>query len=76
MGYAPGQIVRQGRYDDIAKDEEVRRIYLGQGQVMLHIENLSAGYGDIAVLHQITLAVQPNEVVGCSDAMEREKRRL
>ncbi|ALV58646.1 MULTISPECIES: ABC transporter ATP-binding protein [Burkholderia] len=26
-----GQIVRQGRYDDIAKDEEVRRIYLGQG---------------------------------------------
>ncbi|RQT24736.1 ABC transporter ATP-binding protein [Burkholderia contaminans] len=31
---------------------------------MLHIENLSAGYGDVAVLHQITLAVQPNEVVG------------
>ncbi|MBY8605972.1 ABC transporter ATP-binding protein [Burkholderia arboris] len=26
-----GQIVRQGRYDDIAKDEEIRRIYLGQG---------------------------------------------
>ncbi|HEB3534001.1 ABC transporter ATP-binding protein [Burkholderia cenocepacia] len=26
-----GQIVRQGRYDDIAEDEEVRRIYLGQG---------------------------------------------
>ncbi|MCA3839541.1 MAG: branched-chain amino acid ABC transporter substrate-binding protein, partial [Burkholderia sp.] len=26
-----GQIVRQGRYDHIAKDEEIRRIYLGQG---------------------------------------------
>ena len=31
---------------------------------MLHIENLSAGYGQVAVLHQINLAVQPNEVVG------------
>jgi len=26
-----GQIVRQGTYDDIARDEEIRRIYLGQG---------------------------------------------
>ncbi|MBN3787498.1 ATP-binding cassette domain-containing protein [Burkholderia sp. Ac-20353] len=26
-----GQIVRQGAYDDIARDEEIRRIYLGQG---------------------------------------------
>lgn len=26
-----GQIVRQGTYDEIASDEEIRRIYLGQG---------------------------------------------
>ena len=26
-----GQIVRQGTYDDIARDEEIRRIYLGKG---------------------------------------------
>ncbi|KWO47873.1 branched-chain amino acid ABC transporter substrate-binding protein [Burkholderia sp. MSMB1459WGS] len=26
-----GEIVRQGSYDDIARDEEIRRIYLGQG---------------------------------------------
>jgi len=31
---------------------------------MLHIENLSAGYGDGAVLHQLNLDVGPNEVVG------------
>ncbi|WP_321958334.1 ABC transporter ATP-binding protein [Burkholderia cenocepacia] len=31
---------------------------------MLHIEKLSAGYGDAAVLHQIDLEVGPNEVVG------------
>ena len=31
---------------------------------MLHIENLSAGYGDVAVLQQIDLEVGPNEVVG------------
>ncbi|AOK19208.1 ABC transporter ATP-binding protein [Burkholderia cepacia] len=31
---------------------------------MLHVENLSAGYGDVAVLHQIDLDVRPNEVVG------------
>ncbi|HIE4434634.1 TPA: ABC transporter ATP-binding protein [Burkholderia multivorans] len=26
-----GQIVRQGTYDEIARDDEIRRIYLGQG---------------------------------------------
>ncbi|HDR8939801.1 TPA: branched-chain amino acid ABC transporter substrate-binding protein, partial [Burkholderia vietnamiensis] len=26
-----GQIVRQGSYADIARDDEIRRIYLGQG---------------------------------------------
>jgi branched-chain amino acid transport system ATP-binding protein len=31
---------------------------------MLHIENLSAGYGDVDVIHQFTLDVLPNEVVG------------
>ncbi|MDS0858617.1 ABC transporter ATP-binding protein [Burkholderia pseudomultivorans] len=31
---------------------------------MLHVENLSAGYGDVAVLHEIDLDVGPNEVVG------------
>ncbi|WP_199542563.1 ABC transporter ATP-binding protein [Paraburkholderia kururiensis] len=31
---------------------------------MLHIDNLSAGYGDLAVLHEIGLDVGPNEVVG------------
>jgi urea ABC transporter ATP-binding protein UrtE len=31
---------------------------------MLHIENLSAGYGDVEVLHQIGLDVAPNEIVG------------
>ncbi|KVT14903.1 ABC transporter ATP-binding protein [Burkholderia sp. MSMB1078WGS] len=31
---------------------------------MLHIESLSAGYGEISILNQIDLTVQPNEVVG------------
>jgi urea ABC transporter ATP-binding protein UrtE len=31
---------------------------------MLRIENLCAGYGDVDVLHNITLDVLPNEVVG------------
>ncbi|MPV57725.1 ABC transporter ATP-binding protein [Burkholderia sp. HI2761] len=31
---------------------------------MLHIESLSAGYGEISILSQIDLTVQPNEVVG------------
>jgi len=31
---------------------------------MLHIENLSAGYGDVDVIHDLTLNVQPNEVLG------------
>ncbi|PMS16806.1 MAG: ABC transporter ATP-binding protein [Pandoraea sp.] len=31
---------------------------------MLHIEQLSAGYGDVDVLHQIGFDVGPNEVVG------------
>ena len=31
---------------------------------MLHVENLSAGYGDVAVLHQVGLDVGANEVVG------------
>jgi len=26
-----GQIVRRGTYEDIAQDEEIRRIYLGRG---------------------------------------------
>ncbi|PYE21204.1 ABC transporter ATP-binding protein [Paraburkholderia silvatlantica] len=31
---------------------------------MLHIENLCAGYGDVDVVHNLTLDVLPNEVVG------------
>ncbi|WP_434661850.1 ABC transporter ATP-binding protein [Paraburkholderia sp. A3BS-1L] len=31
---------------------------------MLRIENLCAGYGDVNVIHNLTLDVQPNEVVG------------
>ncbi|PRG58086.1 ABC transporter ATP-binding protein [Burkholderia multivorans] len=31
---------------------------------MLRIENLCAGYGDVDVIHQLTLDVLPNEVVG------------
>lgn len=31
---------------------------------MLHIENLCAGYGDVDVVHNVTLDVLPNEVVG------------
>jgi branched-chain amino acid transport system ATP-binding protein len=31
---------------------------------MLHIENLCAGYGDVDVVHRLTLDVLPNEVVG------------
>ncbi|HKU00285.1 MAG TPA: ABC transporter ATP-binding protein [Paraburkholderia sp.] len=31
---------------------------------MLRIENLCAGYGDANVIHNLTLDVQPNEVVG------------
>jgi branched-chain amino acid transport system ATP-binding protein len=38
---------------------------------MLHIENLSAGYGDVDVIHHLELDVLPNEVVavlGCNGA--------
>jgi ABC-type branched-subunit amino acid transport system ATPase component len=31
---------------------------------MLHIENLSAGYGDVPVLHALALDIAPNEIVG------------
>ena len=31
---------------------------------MLRIENLCAGYGDVDVIHQLSLDVLPNEVVG------------
>ncbi|HEV3424553.1 MAG TPA: ABC transporter ATP-binding protein [Paraburkholderia sp.] len=31
---------------------------------MLHIENLSAGYGNAPVLHQVALDIAPNEIVG------------
>jgi urea ABC transporter ATP-binding protein UrtE len=34
------------------------------GPRMLRIENLCAGYGDVDVIHQVTLEVLPNEVVG------------
>ena len=41
----------------------MREVYLGIGALMLELDNINAYYGDSHILHGVSFAVRPGEVV-------------
>jgi ABC-type branched-subunit amino acid transport system ATPase component len=60
-----GEIIASGVPEDVRKNEEVRRVYLGQDWLMelLKVENLSVSYGLSRVLYDVSLTVNSGELV-------------
>lgn len=73
-----GKVIAEGTADQVAANSEVRAIYLGAGNIarteervrqstgeppLLELENVSATYGKAVALQDVSLRVQPGEVV-------------
>ena len=63
-----GAVLTEGDPDQIASDPQVKAVYLGHGEEasmseLLKVENLSAGYGEAVVLHDVSLTLAEGETL-------------
>ena len=59
-----GRVLVEGAFDEIERDVEVREVYLGAEGMTSKSHQVTAGYGPITVLREVSMQVGSGEVLG------------
>ena len=60
-----GKLLKEGSMEEVQRDDRVAEVYLGRkgGITMLAVQQLEAGYGESVILRDVTMRVEPGQVV-------------